>query len=370
MIDVFISYAREDLDRIGPLVTALTRRGCRVWWDRTIPPGSRWEDVIEKALRETRCMIVLWSRASVESDWVKLEAAGAKQRKILVPALLDAVAIPAAFQSVHAVDLADWTGDEQSPEYQRLIRAVAALVNVHPARQARRVIPLVMAAAALFLGLWFQLSLRPARRLDEQLGSGLGPFRFGMSPHDVNAKLPRPLPETVSGAGPKLDEATEYREFGGGLYYFNDVPLVNFPPPDSPASEFSVLRTWKPCWKTAVPDKAATNGGKNYLVFFFRAGKLVMIAARLTGTDCRAEDEIKLLRALGEDLGIPVINGDREPGFRAILNPSRTTVTGRYELNTGIAQLIVYSHECTECTRYFERASGPLHSLALVACRR
>jgi hypothetical protein len=62
--DIFLSYAREDLPRVKPVVEALVARGWSVWWDRTIKPGQIFERVIEAALDEARCVIVLWSRDS------------------------------------------------------------------------------------------------------------------------------------------------------------------------------------------------------------------------------------------------------------------------------------------------------------------
>lgn len=46
-----------------------------MWWDRTIPPGSTFDRVIEQALDSARCVVVLWSATSAASDWVKTEAA-------------------------------------------------------------------------------------------------------------------------------------------------------------------------------------------------------------------------------------------------------------------------------------------------------
>jgi hypothetical protein len=87
MSDIFISYASADRERATLLSKALQRRGRSVWWDRTIPPGKEYDQVIEEALDSAQCVVVLWSHASVASSWVKTEAAEAMRRKILVPAL-------------------------------------------------------------------------------------------------------------------------------------------------------------------------------------------------------------------------------------------------------------------------------------------
>lgn len=50
MSDIFISYASADRERAKLLSTALDRRGWSAWWDRTIPPGREYDEVIEEAL--------------------------------------------------------------------------------------------------------------------------------------------------------------------------------------------------------------------------------------------------------------------------------------------------------------------------------
>jgi len=85
MSDIFLSYASEDLPRVVDLVRALERHGWSVWWDRTILPGRTFDQVIEEALDAARCVIVVWSQYSVNSDWVKTEAAEGVRRRILTP---------------------------------------------------------------------------------------------------------------------------------------------------------------------------------------------------------------------------------------------------------------------------------------------
>jgi len=108
MADIFISYASEDRNRVIPVVKALERHGWSVWWDRIIPPGKTFAKVIEEALGAARCLIVLWTAASVKSDWVSNEAAEGARRGILIPALLDDVEIPFEFKRIQAANLTDW----------------------------------------------------------------------------------------------------------------------------------------------------------------------------------------------------------------------------------------------------------------------
>ncbi len=74
MADIFVSYATEDRERVGPLVEVLEAEGWSIFWDREIPPGRSWDDVIQETLDEARCVVAVWTRHSVESRWVKIEA--------------------------------------------------------------------------------------------------------------------------------------------------------------------------------------------------------------------------------------------------------------------------------------------------------
>jgi TonB family protein len=127
--DIFLSYASADRPRVKPLVDVLRQQGWSVWWDRTILPGKTWDQVIEAALAEARCVIVLWSRDSVQSDWVRTEADEAKRRGILVPALLDDVNIPLAFRRIQAANLADWSGVLPSAGFDQLAQAVSEILS-------------------------------------------------------------------------------------------------------------------------------------------------------------------------------------------------------------------------------------------------
>ena len=115
MSDIFISYASPDRDKARALAGVLGAKGWSVWWDRTIPPGKEFDEVIEAALDSAKCVVVLWSKSSITSSWVKTEAADAMRRKVLVPALIEQVKIPLEFRRLHAADLSRWQ-DLGSPQ--------------------------------------------------------------------------------------------------------------------------------------------------------------------------------------------------------------------------------------------------------------
>ena len=132
MADIFISYASDDLPRVEPLAKALEEQGWSVWWDRKITPGKTFSQVIEEAINAAKCVIVLWSNKSVNSDWVQNEAAEGAGRKILVPALIDEVQIPFEFRRIQAADLTDWKEETDHPGFTILLSAILEIVRPSP----------------------------------------------------------------------------------------------------------------------------------------------------------------------------------------------------------------------------------------------
>ena len=77
---VFLSYAHADQARARAVAFALEQCGYQVWWDQLIEGGSRFASSIDEALEKADAIVVLWSRHSVQSDWVRTEAGVAATR--------------------------------------------------------------------------------------------------------------------------------------------------------------------------------------------------------------------------------------------------------------------------------------------------
>jgi len=136
MADIFISYAREDRPAAAALAAALEGRGWSVWWDREILAGDSFDQVIERELATARAVVVLWSGHSVESEWVKNEAADAAERGLLVPASLDGVKLPLEFRRRQAADLGRWRGERGHEGFEALCQGLAAKVAPPATRPA------------------------------------------------------------------------------------------------------------------------------------------------------------------------------------------------------------------------------------------
>jgi hypothetical protein len=141
MPDIFLSYAREDQVRAGEIARALGEDGYDVFWDKEIPPGRTWADFLEEKLTNCKAVVVLWSKHSTASQWVKEEARIALDKGKLIPAMLDASPPPFGFGEVQAANLTGFTGDRAQPEWRRLTGAIQALFGEGPRPRARPVSP-------------------------------------------------------------------------------------------------------------------------------------------------------------------------------------------------------------------------------------
>ncbi|MDX2235426.1 MAG: TIR domain-containing protein [Hyphomonadaceae bacterium] len=130
MADIFISYASEDRERVRPLAQALQARKLSVWWDRALAAGDDYSSVIEKALKEAKAVVVVWTHASANSAFVRDEAGRARDQGRLVPVLLDqGVQIPLGFGSFQAEDFTAWNGDARAPQVGLLEEALRARIE-------------------------------------------------------------------------------------------------------------------------------------------------------------------------------------------------------------------------------------------------
>ena len=121
MADVFLSYASQDADRAKAVVKTLEDAGYSVWWDSHLLSGKRFTQSIQRELAQAAAVVVVWTHASVESDWVYSEARRGNQRGALVQVRSDDVTIddiPAPFDAFHCPVVDDTDA---------LLRSVAAL---------------------------------------------------------------------------------------------------------------------------------------------------------------------------------------------------------------------------------------------------
>jgi hypothetical protein len=122
-VQIFISYAREDQQRVEALYQKLLAAGYQPWLDREhLLPGQKWEPVIKQALERSDFALVCLSATSINKrGFLQKEIKQAlehAEEKLeddvwLIPARLDDCEVPQALSDIQWVDLFEDDGFDQ-----------------------------------------------------------------------------------------------------------------------------------------------------------------------------------------------------------------------------------------------------------------
>lgn len=97
---VFCSYSSADRAKVLPFARVLEGTGISVFMDeRSIPLGTAFKDEITKSLLDADAMVLFWSAAAKESDWVAFEIdlwCKEKPEHRIIPVALDSTPLPPA----------------------------------------------------------------------------------------------------------------------------------------------------------------------------------------------------------------------------------------------------------------------------------
>jgi hypothetical protein len=155
MVDVFISYSRTDLAAVTRLAEAVEAEGYDVWWDADLPPHLSYGDVITNKIGDCKAAIVVWSKESAASEWVRAEADMARNQKKLIQVAIDNVMPPLPFNQIQYAELGDWQGEPDHPGWRKvkislteLCRKTAKTRRSKPAATAADAAAAATAAAA------------------------------------------------------------------------------------------------------------------------------------------------------------------------------------------------------------------------------
>jgi len=110
MADVFISYAKADRLLALKLAAMLEAEGWKTWWDTSLTIGDDFRNEIMTELGRARAVIVIWTDASIKSDWVRSEGGRAQADRKLIPvklAHLNYKDLPPPFDVLHTENLGE-----------------------------------------------------------------------------------------------------------------------------------------------------------------------------------------------------------------------------------------------------------------------
>jgi len=127
MVDVFISYSRDNKARVAQIAQAVSAAGYAVWWDAELPPHRSYGDVITEKIGSAKAAIVVWSHQSAQSEWVRAEADVARNQKKLVQTAIDDVMPPLPFNQIQFAELADWNGEPDHRGWRKVLMSLEEL---------------------------------------------------------------------------------------------------------------------------------------------------------------------------------------------------------------------------------------------------
>lgn len=110
MADVFIGYAKADRSLALKLAAMLEAEGWKVWWDTSLTIGDDFRNEIMTELGRARAVIVIWTDASIKSDWVRSEAGRAQADRKLIPVKLEHLTykdLPPPFDVLHTENVGE-----------------------------------------------------------------------------------------------------------------------------------------------------------------------------------------------------------------------------------------------------------------------
>src|SRR6476620_3884565 len=122
-VQIFLSYAREDKEKVELLYHQLSQVGFKPWMDKVaLLPGEKWEPAIQKAVRSADFFLACFSARSVDKrGFFQKEirfALAVWEEKLegdiyLIPVRLEDCRVPETLKEFHWVDIFEKSGWSQ-----------------------------------------------------------------------------------------------------------------------------------------------------------------------------------------------------------------------------------------------------------------
>lgn len=132
MADVFLSYKRDERSAVETIASHLRDLGLTVWFDASMSAGETFNAEIDREARAAKVVLVCWSPAARQSEWVNAEAMiGFEQKKLAACYVAgpDGFSAPTPFNASHTEDLRVWLAAPSStdPVWKSVLRRIGKL---------------------------------------------------------------------------------------------------------------------------------------------------------------------------------------------------------------------------------------------------
>lgn len=134
-VDICIFYSEPDKDKVELMDSILSELGWKVWWSKDIKHSS-WPPEIEKNIKKTKCVIVIWNtRAISEGSYTFEEVFKARSLKKPIITLISEKNIipPFPFESAHITsDITEWDGNRKSECVDVIVNSLESVLGIAP----------------------------------------------------------------------------------------------------------------------------------------------------------------------------------------------------------------------------------------------
>jgi len=132
-VDAAVSYSRHDEALVEPILTALRGEGLSIWFDKDIPGGALWEEIIARKYRAAGALLFFVSKASLASQRCSEEVSTARTLgKPIIPVLLERLKLPDDLPdrfvlTLQARNVVEAFNEPEEEKKRGILRALAAL---------------------------------------------------------------------------------------------------------------------------------------------------------------------------------------------------------------------------------------------------
>jgi hypothetical protein len=107
---IFVSHSSKDKSIIEGICDQLEKRGISLWISsKDVKPGLEWDKSIENALDKAEYVLLMVSKASIDSSYVRTEIEYAlNEGKVVIPILLEQVKLPLRWHTLQFVDYGEF----------------------------------------------------------------------------------------------------------------------------------------------------------------------------------------------------------------------------------------------------------------------
>jgi TIR domain len=140
MMDVFISYSRDDEGAANFLYSELVKAGLEVFIDtKRLVPGKPYDTAIDQAVKSAKVVIGLWTPKSLTREWVRAECMVGLDRGVLIPLELAPLAqndTPTQFYNLDRIRFFSATGGYEEGWVKLMWQLASRLVKPELANRA------------------------------------------------------------------------------------------------------------------------------------------------------------------------------------------------------------------------------------------